>query len=177
MVVIGNRNGDEKVRAERFNAVRSFAGTKALIQSVPDFEAQKLAGAIQSALAQQGKWNVQVINGIPPERIDDGVGIFTAEEKLFAEPGQHQLTPDNSLISAAGRAAASLAMLLELDLGPPYGPPLGGVAWTPQPLLIAKSVLKIDIPEDTVLILVGMKPITWAFVWPVTPPTPTNTEK
>jgi hypothetical protein len=177
MVVIGNRDGDEKVRAERFNAVKSFAGTKALIQSVPDFEAQKLAGAIQSALEQQGHWNVRIITSVPPELIDDGVRILTSEEKLFSEPGQHQLTPDNPLISAAGHAAAALAALLELDLGSPYGPPLGGVAWAPKPLLIARSVLRMDIPEDTVLILVGMKPVTWAFAWPVTVPTVTKGEK
>ncbi len=177
VIVSGNRNGDGEVRAERFAAIKKYAGTKALIQAVPDFEAQGLAERIQSALERQGGWSVQVTDDVPPGRIDEGVRVVTIEEKLFSQPGQHLLTPDNPLISAAGQAAESLVALLQLDLGPPYGPPLGGVTWSPQIQEIAKAVLGRDVPEQTVLILVGMKPVTWAFAWPVTPATPTKMEK
>lgn len=166
---IGNRNGDEKVRAERSAAVKRFSGTKAIIQAVPDFEAQKLATAIQHELTMGSGWSVEVTNDIPPMRIQDGVRVVTVEEELFAKPGPHQLTGSNPLVSAAGRAAESITSLLLLDLGPPYGPPLGGVAWSPTSAFFAEAEFGSNIPDGVVLILVGMKPIAWAFAWPVTP--------
>jgi hypothetical protein len=116
-IIMGSRDGDQERRAERFEAVRKYNGTLALIQSVPDFEAQTLASDIQVALTQYAEWRVKVIDEVPVGYIREGVRIVTNEA------GTLKYTPDGTVIgsSPAGDAGRALASLLALDLGPPYG--------------------------------------------------------
>jgi hypothetical protein len=162
----GNRNGDAALRAERFEAVRKFSGTTALIQAVPDLEAQRLSAHVQRALTRSG-WTVQEVSGIPVGRIDDGVTIISIEDALFNLGGP---ITAGSPVSDAGRAAQAAVALLELDLGHPYGPPMRGVLWKPTPSWMVENLYgNFVIPDRTALILVEMKPVRWTFVWAVAP--------
>ena len=55
-IITFSRNGDQDIRERRIEAVREFEGALALVQSVPDFEAQKLAAEIRHMLASRCGW-------------------------------------------------------------------------------------------------------------------------
>jgi hypothetical protein len=176
LIVLGNRGGDAEIRAARFAEVKKYAGTLAVMQSVADVEAGKLAWYIQSALTQVAGWNVVETSGVPSGRIDEGVTVITAEEALAKIDGQIDLST-SPLISTAGVAAQSLVKFLELDLGPPHGPMFSGVTYRPSfPPFDRMMTGDFIIPNGAVLILVGTKPFRFAFAEP--PPqeiTPMNT--
>jgi hypothetical protein len=161
-IAMVGRGGDNEIRAARFNAVKKYAGTLALIQAVPDFEAQTLAADIRHALVRHGNWRAEMTNGVPSELISEGVQITTLEEPL--------LNPDDSantgrMLSEAARAGQAVTDLLWLDLGPPVGP-LSGVQSWPMPAEFSAIIGDFVIPPGTVLILVGVRPVTLAFIGP-----------
>jgi hypothetical protein len=148
----------DSVRVARHREVVKYSQTYALIQPVPDFEAQTLALDISSALINSG-WATDIVGEdrthIPPRLIKSGVRIVTLESWRF-KSGSQTVPPSKS-----GQAANALAGLLSLDLAPPAGPESLGVRWEPEykghltPIM--KGISKL--PDGAVLILVGMKPV------------------
>lgn len=165
-IVLMDRDGDAKIRAERFAAVERFKGTQVRIEAVPDFEARKLAGAIARALRWKG-WDVGFVEIVPPELIREGVTIVTLDERLGkpVPPGQ----PSQSIEMPP--AAKALLELLRLDLEAPYGPvsPFG-VTWTATYPPFSRAVLGPSfadaLPGWQITVLIGMKPVTTAFIGP-----------
>jgi hypothetical protein len=166
-IVMSDRDGDKDTRSARFDAVRKYAGTVALIQSVPDFEAQILASDVRIALHNSG-WNAVIMNEaqshIASGLISEGVQVLSLEGPMLA--GDPPVPDPNWSVSEAGRAANAVEKLLSLDLGPPHGPPLFGVHWSPQykgdltPSIFTRHGFVF--PEGGIVILVGMRPIETA---------------
>jgi hypothetical protein len=156
-IIMGASSGDREKRQKLFDGVREFAGMTALIQVVPDFESSILAGDIANVLTQYAGWNVERVTEerthIPFAFFSEGVLITNEEGEL-----PRQEPPTKSEISKAGRAGQALVDLLTLDLGTDV--PFFGVRWLPHfpgmPLLGRDGV---NLPADTVLVLVGMKPL------------------
>jgi len=150
---------DDSVRVARYTEVVKYSQTYALIQPVPDFEAQTLALDISSALINSG-WVTDIVGedrtDIPPRLIRSGVRIVTLEPSRTFKSGSRTVTPSKS-----GQAANALVNLLSLDLAPPSGPESLGVRWEPEYKGHLTPVMKgiSKLPDGAVLILVGMKPI------------------
>ncbi len=166
-IAMQDRDGDKEIRAARFQEVEKYAGTSALIQAVPDFESQILASDIRFALIRSG-WNAKIVDEaqshIPPGMLMEGVRVVTLESRPSTP--ESKPVPNPLPVSPAGRAAQAVVDLLSLDLGPPHGPQLYGVQWTPEyadspsaPLL---SKWGFEFPEGAVVILVGMKPVDYS---------------
>ncbi len=167
--------GDSQTRPLRDSLladIKKRAGTSALIQVIPDVEAQRLADSIASGLVGCG-WKVQFTNpaftGIPYDWMEAGVLLITPEVAPSATQSRIDDTATSPLISDLGHGAAELAKLFEIDLGsfgqwsPPvlYEPdfrrrgPDGKIFDFGLPNQNAKW------PDDTVLILVGPKPMQY----------------
>jgi hypothetical protein len=156
-IFMQDHNGDKETRAVRFAAVKKYAGASALIQPIPTFEAQTLASDIITALTTYSGWTAEITNGVPTGLIREGVRILTVEEFTAKRPVKW---------STAGQAGHALCELLVLDLGPPYGP-LFSVNHEPFSKELFQSHLGgFVIPPNTVLILVGEKPMGSAFIGP-----------
>jgi hypothetical protein len=154
-IVFGAKDDDGDKRQALFAAVRAFAGTGAMIQSIADPEAEQLAYEIGEVCRISGWQAVRVTpeeSGISPGAIGSGVTVGTYEGGL-----------DQNSISKRGRAAEALVNLLALDLRPPYASPKFGVRWS-----VRRGVRAKDLPpngfvgkdsDDVVTILVGPRPL------------------
>jgi hypothetical protein len=156
--------GSSKPRPEEFKDVAEYAGTVALIQSVPgDFEAETLAQDIFLVLSDFG-WNAGILSEpdwlVDPRRIHEGVLVVTIEESPFLNGTPK---PEPPVISAAGRAADALIAMLNAYLGMPNGSPMFGANWMAEyaqhPFLFHG---KPSPPEGAVAVLVGMRPLTFS---------------
>lgn len=157
-VPIRPKDGDSE-RISRHAKVVKHAGTYALIQSVPDFEAQLLAFDISSALINAG-WQADIVDEdrthVFPRLIKSGVRIVTLEPSWAFKRAKDAVAQSKS-----GEAANALAGLLALDLAPTSGPVSVGVRWEPEFKGHTTPILKaiVTLPDGAVLILVGMKPV------------------
>lgn len=144
-IVLGGRDGDQDERAKRFAEIDKYRGTTAVIQWIPEWEPTQYAMHLSLALSQHGWGIVQmtpVQSHIPYEIMNEGVSITT-----FEGWGK----------SKAYATATALVNLLDLDLGPPYGPEYFGVHWD-QPGMTSFTQRGFVYPKDGVLILVGTRP-------------------
>jgi len=161
----------KKLREERLAEVKKYAGTVALIQPVPDFEAYQLAFHMAAGLRSAG-WNVSLIDEaqshISPGLFWSGVRVVTLEKWPFTPEGVPFSPPPQP--SSAALAAMAVVALWDLTLGPPFGPQFFGIHWDREfqekPLLTARG---FTFPPGGVVILVGMRPTEDSIV-----PTPTS---
>jgi hypothetical protein len=93
----------------------------------------------------------------------DRVQVITLEESPFAVGSDGKPLIKTPKVSTAGLAAQAVVGLLQLDLGPPYGPQLFGVHWEQEygetediHLFIKHGFV---FPDGAVVIVVGMKPV------------------
>ena len=179
--VIGNRGdrtgqeSEKKERRKRFDELKKYAGTLAVIQAVPDGEARKVSGEIGLALSDAG-WRVvhtdEEHSHIPPDIPEGGVKLVTLEESPF-DPDPNSKTPIKFIPpSTAAHAAMAAVALLELDLGPPFGPLFWGVHWESE--LNKKELALVTrrgfvFPDGAVVVIVGTKPADT--FWPGFSPT------
>jgi hypothetical protein len=160
-ISMGSREGDHEIRASRFAEVAKYSHMVAYISVVPDFEAQILASDIGFALKKSG-WTVRSTDAISVGLIMEGVRVITLENPpiITHDPMKIEMVP----FSAASEAGRAVVGLLTLDLGPPHGPPFFGVNWGPEYKGEEWSFLSkqtsFEFNDNTVLILVGMKPTT-----------------
>jgi hypothetical protein len=144
-IVMGGRDEDQDERAKRFAEIDKYRETTVIIQSIPEWEPQQYARHLSAALNQHG-WRAPIMTSeqthIPYEVMDEGVIVATLEpygkSKAYVE-------------------ATALVNLLDLDLGPPYGPEYFGVHWV-QPGMASFTHWGFVYPKDGVLILVGTRP-------------------
>jgi len=154
-ILIFGRNNDAPIRGQRLEELKRHAGTQLLIQVVPDLEAQKLAAGIRDLAGFIG-WNAKDVAAVPVGRIGEGVAIVTIEPP----------SPATDIRMKMPRGVKALLEFLQLDLGPPYGPMLPfSVMWMP----VIKGTEwfglgDFKLPDGAILVLVGMKPITMAFM-------------
>jgi hypothetical protein len=169
-IVISDRDGDHEERAVRFSEVRKYPGTVALIQWIPEFESSTYALHLAAALNDCG-WHVKPTtpeqSHIPYEWMQEGVRVITLEESLLepGDPSSARLKRPIPPKSAAFAPAAALVKLLDLDLGPPYGPAYFGVHWEPEwndSRFTSLTKRGFVFPNGTVLILVGTQPKEYA---------------
>jgi hypothetical protein len=135
----------------QFEGIRRFAGTPVVIQVVPDFEAQTLANDMVLVLRAFG-WHPQTIgeaeSHVPPSLISDGVQVtFPHGSKLY-DAAQALATgfTNAGLTGPAGWGLSSIVAQgypVNLDGTPEHFP--GYPIFSP--------------PVDTVIVMVGMKPI------------------
>src|SRR5437868_5824766 len=157
-----DKDGDAQIRQARFKVVAAFAGTKALLQWVPDLEAKRLAGDIAHALAS-AEWQIQIVDEaaplIAPGLIFDGVHSFTKEGSMWerTESGKPRYAPP--ALSPASRAALALKSFLNMDLGElaPYWGVMYHAEYSDVPSILGP--VRYEIPEGSVLVLVGTRPI------------------
>lgn len=136
--------------------LENFSGTKVWLQTVPDFEANRLSVSLVG-LFNAVKWQVAEVTQsqttVPPLGIFAGITIFVRY------PYDEFPQPEGAAPDRLKNAADSLVKRLQLSLGNNFFsvhaeyltlPPLNGV---PMPPARAK------VPDDTMLILVGIKPI------------------
>jgi hypothetical protein len=156
-IAMGNLTKEPGERGDRFRKVAEFSGTRALVQAVPDFEAQILASDIVFALRNCG-WNAESMTDaqsrVPPGFIMEGVRITTLETSPFQTDGSVKM-PQFSRASEAGRAVADL---LQLDLGPPRGPAFFSSFWGPEYEGLGAMLGGFPLEPGVVLVLVGMRP-------------------
>jgi hypothetical protein len=153
-ILFGSRDGDEKIRSERFEKIKAFSGTPVVVHVVPDLEAQILAANIAMRLKEAG-W-IPSVSPIGGGVITNGVVVSTLEEwPLDADFNMKPSLPKPSKTRPAAEAAVSL---LELDLGPPYGPSYFGVHFWSE-YAGRKSIWGPELQEDTVHIFVGLRPV------------------
>ena len=185
--VIGNRGdrtgqeSEKRERKKRFDEVRKYAGTLAVIQPVSDGEPSKVSAEIGLALNDAG-WRVVYTDeghsSIPPDLPEGGVKLVTLEESPF-DPDPKSKTPIKFIPpSQAANAAMAAVALLELDLGPPFGPLFWGVHWEEE--LDKKEFAVVTrrgfvFPRGAVVIVVGTKPADTS--WPGFSPTQYPTQK
>jgi hypothetical protein len=146
-LIMFSKDGDGNERAELVRAVAAFPGTPALVQHVPDFEAEKLAHDIIHMLKRCG-WEPTLVKEpiISPGLISEGVRIFTNE--VWPDPGTNPTSP-------TWLASSALVNLLMLDLEEKHS--LFAVMHEPQfPAFIPS---RFALPDGVVVILVGTKPI------------------
>ena len=154
------KGDDNEIRIVRQQELAKYANTFAVIQCVPDFEAETLAADIRAVLIYFG-WKTDVLEASdscrPWRSIGEGVAVVTAESRPFDLNNK----PRNVAISTAGQAAKALVELLRIDLAMPFGESVGA-QWKPEyggrrllPLRHGKLP-----PQPDVLILVGIKPIS-----------------
>jgi hypothetical protein len=130
--------------AETNSDLLKFSRTPVLIQTVPDFEAEKLAAHITRGLLVAG-WQTQTLktdlSGIPTLAIPDGVQIWT-----------------RSTQDSAWKAAAALAESLSLEgiEAEEAGAKLHRD--DPSAQLFPEGDIRKSPPENTVVILIGQKP-------------------
>jgi hypothetical protein len=170
-IVLSSRDGDDVERSRRASEVKKFSGTRVLVQAMPDFEPKTLASAIAAVLASEYKWHVELIDPersrIPFSILGSGVKVITLEESLheLGDPAEAKVKMPAPAKSKSYQAALALVNLLDLDLGEPYGPAYFGVHWEPEwddPRFRRYTHWGFDLPRDTVLILVGAKPVAGA---------------
>jgi hypothetical protein len=157
--------GPGEPRAEEFENAAKYAGTLALIQCVPrDFEAETLAQDISLVLSDCG-WKPTILNEpdwlVSPRMITEGVRVVTIEESPFSDDGIRK--PNPPVLSDAGRAADALVAMLERGLGRHEDPPSFAAYRSPEyagiPFLFHG---KSTPPKDAVVVLVGMRPLTFS---------------
>lgn len=167
-IVLSDRDGDHVERLRRAAEVKKFSGTRVLIQALPDFEPRALAGAIALELANEYKWQVEIIDPetsrIPFSVLAPGVKVITLEEPILesGDPATAKVKMPPPAKSKSYPAALALVNLLDLDLGEPYGPKYVGVHWEAEydsPRFRVYTHWGFSLPAGTVLILVGAKPI------------------
>jgi len=122
------------------------------------------------ALSDSG-WNVVPTapqqSHIPYELMSEGVRVITLEESGLGpgNPASAKVIMPPPPKSKAFAPAAALVKLLNLDLGPPYGPEYFGVHWEPElndPRFASITRRGFVFPDGAVLILVGTKPAEYA---------------
>jgi hypothetical protein len=156
--------GASKPTAEQFPEVAKYAGTTALIQSVPrDFEAQTLAEDIFLVLSDLG-WKPTILSAesdwlVDPRMIGEGIRVTTVEKG--GPVGGTSYSPANS---DAGRAAEALVAMLETCLSQSQFPsPPFSAYWIPEyaemPFLFHG---KPNPPKDAVIVLIGMRSLTFS---------------
>jgi hypothetical protein len=155
---IYGRNNDA---AQLMKELKTFAGTKVWVQSVPDFEASRLTVSLNGLFDAVG-WNVSTVGpaetGVGPLAIMEGVTV------LFRYSHDTFPPPENASPDRLQSAAEVLVKRLQMDsaLGSNFfsihwefltiPPPKGGVQVTMPPP-------RAKVPNDTMLVLVGLKPI------------------
>lgn len=169
-IVVSDRDGDHEERATRFAEVKKYPGTVAVIQWIPEYEPRTYALHLAAALIGSG-WKVEPMtpeqSHIPYEFMSEGVRVITLEESLL-EPGDPSSAEPKHPFPAKSKAfapATALVRLLDLDLGPPYGPEYFGVHWEPEyndPRFASFTKRGFVFPEGAILILVGAKPAEYA---------------
>jgi len=169
-IIISDRDGDHEERTVRFAEVKKYPGTVVVIQWIPEFEPQTYARHLAGALNDCG-WRVELTtpqqSHIPYELMQEGVRVATLEESLF-EPGDPSSAKPKHPFPSRSKAfapATALVKLLDLDLGPPYGPEYFGVHWQPEwndPRFSSFTKLGVVFPDAAVLVLVGSKPAEYA---------------
>ena len=169
-IVMSDRDGDHEERAARFAEVKKYPGTVAVIQWIPEFEPQMYTLHLAAALNDCG-WKVELTtpqqSHIPYELMQEGVRVITLEESGVepGDPASAKLKPKPPPKSKAFAPATALEKLLDLDLGPPYGPAYFGVHWQPElndPRFSLFTKRGFVFPDGAVLILVGTKPAEYA---------------
>lgn len=173
VIVFGDRNGDKDVREPRLAELRKYSGVRALVQSIPDHEAETLALNIVELLRQSG-WNVTLLGPvIPPGLLTDGVRLTTHEQSMFdraANGGKGGLKdPKLYKVSEESNAARALESFLLLDLGPPFGPSFFGVRWDPEQPDPKSGKYRTNIPKGSILISVGERPAQYLVSEPPSP--------
>lgn len=175
-IVIGSRDGDDAIRAAKFEELEKYKGTQALVMPISgDNEAKTLADDIGSALLKSG-WKVNVGEipaNIPRGFIENGVRVRTLVTLTASELGKSLPVPP---------VAYAVVDLLNLDLGPPRGP-IAAVAWNPNLIFpdgnpansIGLTRYGFNFPKDEVVITVGAKPAREFFITH-RPPQPTAPE-
>jgi hypothetical protein len=132
----------------RFNIVAPFKGTPVVIQSVPDFEAIKLAQDINGALIAFG-WQSGIV-------LEAGTGV----SPMWISEGLEITYPQNGRLREAAVALANALSIVGLT-GPEGQPDLTArgynVGADGNPVM--RSVPHFQPARDTVVVLVGMKPI------------------
>jgi hypothetical protein len=140
--------------------LEAFKGTKVWVQTVPDFEASRLTVSLTGLFISVG-WNPSTVGpaetGVGPLAIREGVTV------LVKYPYDKFPPPENTSPDKFWSAANLLVKRLQMDsaLGSNFfsvhsefltiPPPSGVDAPTPPP--------RARVPDDTILILVGLKPI------------------
>jgi hypothetical protein len=151
------------LRRALLNTMEKFAGTKALLQWIPDFEAKTLACDIADILVRVN-WQVEAIGEsspiVSPGLIREGVYLLTQEGPLWerTESGTLQRV-QNRKMSVAYHAAMALKAFLKLGFGELAS------SWeitysSEYPDVPSILSMKFEIPEDSVLVLVGARPIS-----------------
>jgi hypothetical protein len=123
-----------------YDGLKKFAGTKAFMQVVPDFEAQMFADDILNVLKASG-WDIEYVgedrSHLSEKRFREGIAVFT-------------LMDGSSPMTEAGSALKSV--LLDVNGDMPVGTAL------PQPF--RPGYPYFDPPISCVFIRVGLKPVT-----------------
>jgi len=166
-IVMGSRDGDRDTRAPLFEALKEFAGTRAFVQAVPDFEAQTLAADIMRVLQQSG-WIAQFLtteqSGLAPGWIQEGVHVEAEKEFPgfpFVEGGPNP-TPMPPP-SRAELAAQTLVNLLSLDLPPRFWGVMYSPDWRYNGTADLPTLLKqMKASKNDVAVLVGLRPLRMA---------------
>jgi hypothetical protein len=154
--IYGQNNDAESITKE----LKAFAGTKVWIQSVPDFEASRLTVSL-SGLFEAVGWNVSTVGpsetGVGPLAIMEGVTV------LLRYPYDKFPPPENASPDRLQSAAEVLVRRLQMNsaLGSNFfsihwefltlPPPNGASVTMPPP--------RARVTNDTMLVLVGLKPI------------------
>ncbi|MGO8854440.1 MAG: hypothetical protein ACLQO1_01830 [Steroidobacteraceae bacterium] len=145
-IVWVSRDNDEAKRTELFNALKVFSGTRVFIQYVPDFEATRLAYEIFRRIQQAGmtpEFIDERVSHFGPLVIGDGVDIHSTNDAFAAGQALSKLF---ALDLGEGPNKLVLWNDMSMHIGPYFGPGM------------------FNAPENSLLVLVGMKESEWNFM-------------
>jgi hypothetical protein len=138
--------------------LEEFAGTKVWVQqAVPDFEISRLTVSLMG-LFRAVKWTSSIVGpaetGVGPLAILEGIRV------LVRYPYDKFPPPQNSLPDKLSDAAALLVKRLQQELGDNFFSVHWEYLTLPMPNGVPSPPSSARVPDDTMLVLVGMKPIS-----------------
>jgi hypothetical protein len=155
---IYGRNGDGD---QPNKELAKITGIKVWIQTVPDFEASRLTVSLDGLFRAVG-WNVSTVSqaetGVGPLAIMEGVTV------LLRYPYEKFPPPENAPPDKLWNAAQQLAKRLQMDSA--LGSNFFSIHWeflafpAPNGVIVSSPPPRAKVPDDTLLVLVGMKPIS-----------------
>lgn len=158
--IVVNGKRDERGNA-LYREMKKFPGTRVLIQSVPDFEAQTLAGDI-FAVAKQAGWTPEIISEkdshIPSGYLNApffDVEVITLEESPVSDVPPGLLKSPLPKFSALSVGARAFAEYLARNLS---NTGTLGAIWRPEYTGRMREFRYFDFPPRTILVVVGPKP-------------------
>jgi hypothetical protein len=153
---IGGVNGD----ASSINKeLEKFSGIKVWVQTVPDFESNRLTVSLTGLFRAVG-WQASEVG--PLQTGVSSLGISEGVRILIRYPYDKFPPPPDAARDRLWDAAQLLVKRLQMDsaLGSNFFSVHWGFLTFPSPNGVITLLPRAEVPDDTMLILVGMKPIS-----------------